>query len=389
MAEFDIKARAEYLIHEVKEHIAKNITSESLPVLASISAVDFDNCKWEHIDTALKAIQYDLSNSLDNQNFREGFCAEHGYRFLVENTGQLVQNYNRILGNVRRLFPEFNLVEKDHNPIFGQDAMVSCFLRKCSDQELDVWSEERHDSSFTRGDWVDEDMSDYYLKNSQDSSVDSQGKYLMGSNLFSLSPGLRGLLNFSIYTGFGYVQINAFLREKESLEGSDLFTRFAPNLAIPFYTHRDLVVYRGDGQTLSPATMKTQGFYSTALTVDDGARWTKNGGRFMEIIVPKGTPLLPLILDKRDECEFTLLPGTQLQKESETRFQTGHFVQYKVVGSSKLSELDEAIIFRNAISNFNFTTVLERRKVKKFPATEGSPTPTEVHQFNLDLVNRL
>ena len=387
--EIETKTRAKNIFEEVKDHISKNITRANLPVLASISAVDFDNFVWEDVDAALKSVQYDLAKNLDEEGYRRDFCLEPGHRLLVENIDQLVTNYNRILGNVRKYFPEFNAVEEGHNPIFGQDAIVSCYLTKCSDSDLDAWLEEKLDRSSTRDEMLEEDMPDYYARDAHKASIDDKIKHLKYSEprLSSISPGLREIFGYGFYTGEAYVNINHLLRERYSRDSYE-FTRFAPSLVLPFYTHREMVLYRGDGQALSPETMRIQGFYSTSLTVDGGTKWVKTGGRFIKITVPKGTPLLPLILDRIEECEFTLLPGTRLQKKSEAQFQTGHYVEYKVVENPPpLSESDEATIFRNAISYFDFRTV--GIKPKKLPPINGKPDIVDVHQFNINLVNRL
>ena len=381
--------RAKNILEEVKDHISKNITSANLPVLASISAVDFDNVVWQDVDAALKSVQYDLAKKLDDEGYRRDFCLEPGHRLLVENIDQLVTNYNRILGNVRKYFPDFNAVEKGHNPIFGQDAIVSCFLTKCSGSDLDVWLQEKVNRFTTRDENLEEDMPDYYARGAHSASIDDKIKHLNDwePRLSSVSPGLRELFGYGFYTGEAYVSINRLLREKYS-ENSYEFTRFAPSLVLPFYTRREMVLYRGDGQAFSPETMRIQGFYSTSLTVDGGTRWVKTGGRFVKITVPVGTPLLPLILDRDDECEYTLLPGTRLQKSSEAQFQTGHYVEYNVVENPPpLSESDEATIFRNAISYFDFRTM--RIRATKIPPMNGKPDIVDIHQFNINLVNRL
>lgn len=384
-------SRAKTLVEAVEEHIANNMMNASMPILASISAVDFDNVNWGDIDAALKSIQYDFAKKFDDSGERRTFCSDGRHRLLVENTDQLVKNYNRILGNVRKFFPDFSKVKKDHNPIFGEDVMVSCFLRKCEDNDLDLWLQEigeRHPRETN----LDEEMNEYYDKRIHEDTTEEKAKYIRSIEygLASLSPGLRVLLYFQSYIGENYIHINKFLRK--NIKNSTDFTLFAPNLAIPFYADKEYIVYRGDGMKFSPDTLKIKGFYSTALTLDDAIQWSKNDGRIMRIIVPKGTPFLLLILHKPEECEFTLLPGTQLEKVYDTGFQVGHFVEYRVAGNPPLlSESEEANIVRNSLSNYDLgnSDLIGRKKKKTLSPTEGGPTLEEIHQFNVNLVNRL
>lgn len=389
------------LFSEAKEHLLMNLSDGSIPLLSSISKVDVENFDVTEVEKTLIMLEKFFSNSENSQksnlhrDLRQTICKKFGFQLFVENYDQLVDNFNRILRNVRRQFPKFTLTQESHNTHFGVDAIVSCMLKKCLDEEIEEWFGGSGNQRFTDIKDMKIRLRDFYNEQYKRDNVESKTKYLINSYsshylqaLDLLSSGMRTVINYTGFSRGSYDPINHFLRgirgNKHNLTSmSHSFTEFACNLILPFYIHSDVVVYRGDKQTVSSASMTIKGFYSTALSVYSAARFTKEGGRFMKINVPKGTPILPIILDRDDECEFALLPGTTLKRVLKTDFETGHYVEYDVVRNPpRILEQEEATIMRNTIAN-----KYRNRKFVVENIVDGLPSEEEETQFNVDLVN--
>ena len=395
------KNNVKSLFSEAKEHLLINLSDHSIPLLSSISKIDVENFDVTEIEKTFMMLEKFLSNSENPQkvnlvSLRRKICKKFGFQLLVENYDQLVNNFNRILRNVRRQFPKFALAQESHNRHFGVDAIVSCMLKKCLDEEIEEWFDGSGNERFTDINDMKIQLREFYNEQYKQDNIESKTKYLMKSYssnylkaLDLLSPGMRTVINYTGFSNGLYDPINHFLRgvreNKHNLTNmSHSFTEFACNLILPFYLHSDIVVYRGDKQTLSSESMTIKGFYSTALNVYSASRFTKEGGRLMKINVSKGTPILPIILDRDDECEFALLPGTTLKRVSKTDFETGHYVEYDVVKNPpRILEQEEATIMRN--------TIVDQYKKRNFfvkNIVDGLPTEEDITQFNIDLVNR-
>ena len=386
------------LFEEVKMHIFDNMNNDNVPLLSSIakatapfSFVEYD---FHSVDDALGLIHEHFREH--DQNYeRNAIFSTFGSRVLVENVDQLTSNYNRVMKNLRREFPEFTLAQESHNDIFGSDAPFLCRLRRCSEEEVEAYVQmfrpDRRENakrqileSYDNGDYVD--------------TIAAKAPKVEENGLSIFPPGLRDMFAYNFYTGGQFVPINQLFRsDKMSEIPLDTmvmnFNRFAQNLVLPFYTQQDFVMYRGDGLSVSSQKFTTKGFFSGSLSVPELGRFVRNGGRFLQINIPKGTPFLPFLLHRIDEGEIALLPNTVLQKESEMEFQNGHFAEYTVTENPpKLTDLEEATLFKHAIPP-RFEEVVwrlsgeKKEQAKNLPKAEGVAPFNETVQFAVDLIN--
>lgn len=400
------------LFGEIKAYIVNKLNTDNMAVLSSISKIQKDDGTYDlaAIDDALVAIQGHY-NTNDTREDRQTLYTIYAARILIENAEQLVENYNRVIQNARRLFPKFRLIRPTHNRIFGHLASVQCTLKRCSDEEI----EEEMDKYTLKAEGIsDDDLQHrlaYFKRYYQTKDIDTpngQARALGDNSWVSpstvLSTNLAKMINYEKYTGNAFVGVNAIMRSDKHInrDMDDMvaaFSRFAHHLVIPMYAKDDLVIYRGDGLTTSEQTQTTMGFYSGGLSPLDMGKFVKDGGRMIQINIPKGTPLLPAIVGRQDEGEIIILPGTVLEKQSQMTLNSGHYAEYTVVSHPpRLSELEEATIFVNSIAklyNDEITsyksrgpgTKAERLEfVNRLPAA-NAPTPGEAKEFAFNLVN--
>ena len=393
----------ESLFAMVKEYILKHPTRENIDVLSPISKVG-DEYDYHSIENAMDAIQ-NRFNGQESVHHRREVYTVFGERILVENAEQLVANYNRILANVRKTFPAFNLVHEGHNGVFGNAATVSCVIRRCSDEDITSYTVNQF--FHPRGvsdDYIAETIEELKESYEEDHDDTLAGKARIISSSNTVSKNLSAVMNYTGYSGNEYRGLNALLRcdKGTSILMHNMiksFGRFGINLALPMYTSDDLVIYRGDGLSTSPQKLTTRGFYSGSLSPDEMGKFVTNGGRIIKINVPAGTHFLPIILKRVDEGELVLLPGTVLEKQSEMTWDKGQYAEYTVVSNPpKISDVEEATLLMNAIhsrypdmvSTYRVIgpgTKMERRKfIGSMPEPTG-PSMDEMKQFTLDLVN--
>jgi hypothetical protein len=400
------KQKTLQLFDEVKMHVFDNMNNDNVPLLSSIAKATSGYFEYDYhsVEDALCLIH---THFRDKRMERQGIYDTFVRRLAVENVEQLTHNFNRIMQNVRREFPDFNLAQESHNPIFGLDANVSCFLRRCSDEEKEAFIRGEYPRVFhDRTDDDDEDLknelTEYYNTEFVD-TVAAQAMQRKDNPADGILPDkLKAMLNYGVYTGSGYIPLNDFFRCNKNSHSTvgqmvNYFNLFAHSLVLPMYSQSDFVIYRGDGLQVSAQSLKTKGFYSGSLSVSELAAFVKNGGRMIKINIPKGTPFLPLILNRLDEGEISLLPNTVLEKLSEMELQNGHFAEYTVVQNPpKLSDLEEATIFKHAIPH-TFEIVLSKIKVangrrgKKWvrglAPVEGDASFDEKVRFAVNLIN--
>lgn len=393
------------LFQEIKDHIFENMNDDNVPLLSSIAKAtegfaEHDFHSMESTRSALSLINKYFSGQ-DKSWSRQEIYGTFSDRLLVDNVDQLTENYNRILGNIRKLFPEFNLVHESHNPIFGSEATVSCSLRRCSDEEV---ARSMTEGEVFRDEITEEIVQDeieymheFYETEYVDTTfVKARQQKQRGFSLFPT--GLKSMFNYSAYTGNGFTGINDLFRSNKASDISvdDMvtkFNRFGQTLMFPFFAKEDFTIYRGDGMSISSQTFTTKGLYSGSLSVVEIAKFVANGQRMIKINLPRGTPFLPFVIQRTDEGEIALLPGTVLEKMSGMDFQTGHFAEYTVIKNPPtLSELEEATIVKHAIPPlFSDIRTLGSRRFKKWaddlPPIEGDPSHHEKSQFVLNLVN--
>lgn len=216
---------------------------------------------------------------------RHQLYATYASRLLVENAEQLTNNYNRTLNNVRTIFPDFNLVHSIHHPFFGGGAIVSCHLRKCTDDEIERYHlQDDPFSHLVPGERLEQgnnDLKEFYDTEFVD-TIQAKAKETSSWGTSLLSKGLQLMLAYGYYTGNGYYSINTLLRSNKTTKPTidamvKQFTRFGQTLLLPFYTEKDLVLYRGDGQTISSEIFTTRGLYSTSLSVTQVGGFAKDG----------------------------------------------------------------------------------------------------------------
>ena len=243
------------LFEEVKMHIFDNMNNDTVPLLSSIAkatAPSFVEYDFHSVDDALGLIHAHFREH--DQNYeRNAIFSTFGARVLVENVDQLISNYNRVMKNLRREFPEFNLAQESHNDIFGADAPFLCRLRRCSEEEVEAYVQmfrpDRREKykrqileSYDNGDYVD--------------TIAAKAPGVEESGYRIFPPGLRDMFAYNLYTGGQFVPINQLFRSDKTSEIPlntmvINFNRFAQNLVLPFYTQQDFVMYRGDGLSVS------------------------------------------------------------------------------------------------------------------------------------------
>ncbi|KAG5187377.1 hypothetical protein JKP88DRAFT_243891 [Tribonema minus] len=125
------------------------------------------------------------------------------------------------------------------------------------------------------------------------------------------------------YTGPGYVDTNAVLRNDTFVDNPRSFEQMAHVALILFFwfrAPRDLVLYRG--QVLEkdlPGTLCVRGFYSCSTDKSVAFRFAhslkrRSKSAVIEIIVRAGQPVIPFVMKSlfKDESEIALLPGAKL-----------------------------------------------------------------------------
>lgn len=368
------------LFMEVTDHLVDNIDDENIPLLSSIAkATDptFSVYDFDSVDNALCLIHKYFSGA-ESKMDRFSIFATFGRRLAVKNVMQLTENYNRIINNVRRFFPEFNLAHASHNHVFGSQAIASCFVRKCSDQDLDAFARQRSlqyknpDRVISK---IKTELNKKYNGDYSDGVALNARSLDDPFNVFST--GLKHMFDYGVYTGKGYAAVNTLLR---SIKTSDMtlismvqsFNSFAQNLLLPFYSQEDFSIYRGDTISVSSDSFVTKGFYSGGLSVLDIGYFAKNGGRIIKINIVKGTPFIPIVLKRVQEGEVVLLPGTALRKDTDMKLHNGHYAEYTVVQNPpKLSDIEEATIFKHAIPD-KFKDAVDHIKMFKQNGEEWS-----------------
>lgn len=389
----------------VSDHIFENISDENVPILSYISRVglqeDIDKFDMNAVENSLYMIESYFRRNPgvpEHDGCRRQVCARYSHSLLVDNYEQLVHNYNRVMSNVRKHFPGFNF----GGSVFERHAFVSCYVNKCSTDEIEKWAsaiQADYYDVFTEA-YRDYDASTHqklvkaYYDKDYDGSTKTKAEALISnhSGLNSLSRGMLLLLDYKPYMAHKFTEVNDFLRgvrrheyQSEDHMVSNMsrhFTQFAPSLVLPFYTKSDIVVYRGDQVRSSPRRVQVEGVFSAALSIYDAKPFAEGNryyGRLLKINIPKGTPVLPFSLNTAIECEIALLPGTIIERVSRMRARKGEFAEYVVVQAPpKLSELEEATIFRNHIKNMlNFEVKGDVRSAQ------------QVIDFNLELVNSI
>lgn len=283
------------LFEEVKQVISSQLTTDNVTVLASISNTGNGDGTYNlsAIEDAIDAIRlyFDGHNSTEDRHMLYNIYVA---RMLIENAPQLVEKYNRIVKNVRKFFPGFNLVRAEHNHIFGRLASLSCNVRRCSEKKIEA---EQYGRELNPADLQDSDLryvlehfDEYYGKQYAD---DINGKARSLANRHGLvyahkvfSANLAKMIDYTSYTGSGFSVINDLLRGNNAADLDfmvDRFAAFAHHLALPMYTNNDLVLYRGDGFRTSPPTLTAMGFYSGALSPTDMEYFVRDGGRVISI----------------------------------------------------------------------------------------------------------
>jgi len=400
------REKSRQLFKDVKNHVFENLSDENVPLLSSIAraTTGFTGYDFHSVDDALGLIHKHFGDFDDNIE-RQEIYATFADRLAVENAQQLTEKYNHVMENVRKFFPEFNLAHRAHNPIFGSDAIVSCQIRRCSKD--DVANELRNGDPFA------EDVSpqqierqqaffDNFYETEYDDTVQAKAMSIRDMRLGIFPKGLKSMFSYEKYTGNGYMVLNDFFRcNKASVNSLEdmvgIFTRFAQNLCLPFYTDRDFRIYRGDGFPVSAQTLETKGFFSGSLSVVELGKFVKSGGRMIQINIPKGTPFLPLIMERTDEGEISLLPGTVLEKQSEMLLENGHFAEYTVAQNPPgMTELEEATIFKNIIPE-RFEDIVGRIKLfseekgkqwaSSLPEAEGVASQEDILRFAISFIN--
>ena len=408
-----VQREALSLFEELKGYILRKMNTGNMAVLSSISKIQNDDGTYDllAIDDALGAIRSHFNTEAAREN-RQTLYTVFAARILIENSQQLVDTYNRVIQNTRRLFPEFNLIHPTHNDMFGQLAHLDCTVRRCSDEE--IASEMQH-GGLKHEDVPDGDLEhelEWFKEYYQTRYVDTPNgqartlgdEYGWVDPRSVLSKNIASMVRYEKYTGSAYSAVNAILRSDKNPNYNmdalvEAFNRFAHHLVLPMYSKENMVIYRGDGLTTSEQTQTTMGFYSGGLSPIDVRGFVKNGGRMIQIHVPRGTPFLPAIVTRQDEGEIILLPGTILEKQSQMTLDNGHYAEYTVVSNPpRLSELDEATIFMNSIAHLYSDEVsdykyrgsgskAERKKfVDRLPASTA-PAAGEAKEFVLNLVN--
>lgn len=393
------------LFQEVKQHIIENIDDKNIPILASISkATDtpFGEYDFHSVKDTLCLIHKHFTEQKHEYNRREIF-ETFGKRLIVENVEQLTDNFNRILENVRKIFPDFNLTHESHNHVFGSKGGIGpCSIRRCSDNEVEAYVRHLHTVEGYSEEEVLEDKQQIIEERENYSEDVNERAKDVGLPFSDFPYGLRYLFGYSVYTGREYAAINTLLR---SIKTSDMtlgqmvesFNSFAQNLALPFYSQEDFSIYRGDTLSFSSDSLTTRGFYSGGLSVLEIGHFAKNGGRIVKINITKGTPFIPIILKRIDEGEIVLLPGTVLRKDTETKLPNGHYAEYSVIESPpKLSEMEEATLFKHAIPTrfedaVNDIKMFKRKIGKKWAKglekTRGAASLEETIPFVVNFIN--
>ena len=402
------------LFELASEQIFKDLNMENVPILSEIAKVKQDygeNYDFHTVENVLALINGYFRNHDDNIErslIFESFAA----RLMVENVEQIENKYNFVIENIRSYFPDFNLVHRDHNPFFGEDAVLKCHHRNCTDEEYEkaFMSHEPFVKHF------DPKILQKDLKLNRKEVEKNKNKSAFIKNcsgyrtLNCLSDGPKSMLSSTSYTNNGYIPINNFLRAIKtsdySLESmTEQVSRFFPYVVMPFYSSTGFSIYRGDTQKLSSEKFTTKGFYSGGLSLQDMRGFVKNGGRLLKININSDTPFIPLIINRIDEGEIVLMPNTELTKVTELEFENkGHFVEYNVSNNPpKLSDYEEANIFRFIIPDLLKKRTYDWKSRHKYyknkeqaqdfidciPKMENGPTEKERIEFYVELSNRI
>lgn len=353
--------------------------------------------------------EYDDSKT----KIREAF----GLKLLLENVPRLTNKHNtRYLPVLKEHYPQFFQGLVDNKSVYAQNALLPCSMRPCNDDEFaaELDGEYGYDNTpeITAQPYVDTKNGASLKTNYKAIRSTMRKKHmtfepvtpeliaLLQRESTSASAALVNPLFAYIgganetYAGMAFVVVNNTFRcvKDGSHEawclGSECNVcrhyktmqkwvgQVLPALLFPFTTNNELVVYRGDDMDISTDRFVVRGFLSTSLSVvtTEGFR----GRRRMKIIIPAGTPFMPVIATHRDQAEIALLPGTELKKVRQIACKNSTvFTEYVVdKGPPQLSTLEEATILRAAISYFHNGNL-----------TRDVPTKREQREFIYNLVN--
>lgn len=405
MEDFD---EIDSLLSEVKNHVYERLDDSNVPILSAIAKVrtkrgrEYD---LHSLDDALCLIHTRFKRS--HREERRLVFKTFGLRLEAANAGKLTSEYNYVLESVRKRFPSFNLVHRSHNPYFGKNAIVSCKIRRCSEEELveqATQDDPFHNNTTNQVIEEEKELWKTYYHTEYAEDVKSQARALArAGTLSSLSKGLQSTLDYGQYTGNDFMKINTFMRCNKTT-GWDMETLvkplslFFPSVVFPFHSSKDFVVYRGDDRNVSSESLTTRGFLSASLSLQETEQFTKRqGGRVIQINIPAGLPFIPTLLHNLKEGEIVLLPGTKLSRISKLKLERGHFAEYAVTDNPpELNEDEKATILkfsipehlRQILNMWSLGNVERKKWVESRPAEIGGSSEDEIVQFYVDLINR-
>lgn len=294
-------------------------------------------------------------------------------RLCLENIPRLTEYYNsRCLPVLKTHFPRFFEDLRRTGSSFAQEVTLPCEMKSCNEEQFDQQIEaiRQHQRNHRRG--SESSVYKAFRDAMREEAVAFKpitSKLIVLLSRWWQTPVHNSLMSYvEVARGthahaLKYTLVNNFLRSVKDDDYESNILRLSPTIStircmtdifpgilLPFTTDSELVVYRADNMKLSTDFFVVKGILSTSLAFN----LTRSYGdeRKLKIVMPPGTPFLPMIIFHDELAEIALLPGTELELLEEKTFEEGIFAEYRVTKNPPaFTDVEVATILRAFISS--------------------------------------
>lgn len=291
----------------------------------------------------------------------------------LENIPRLTEYYNsRCLPALKTHFPQFFEDLRRADSYYAKEVALPCEMKYCNEEQLNQQIETiNQNHRFSRRYTESSDYKDF-LDSMREERVEfkpTSSKLIVLLSRWWNTPVHNALMSYielALVThsnGLKFTLVNNFLRGIRDEGYERAVARFAskvttiqsiievfPGLLFPFTTDRELVVYRADDMELANDSFVVKGILSTTLAYDKTKEYGEE--RKLKIVMPRGTPFLPMIIYYDNLAEIALLPGTELELVEKKQFENGIYAEYIVTKNPpEFSDVEIATIMRALISS--------------------------------------
>ena len=308
-------------------------------------------------------------------------------RLCLENIPRLTEYYNvRCLPALQTHFPQFFHDLQDKGSPYAQEASLPCEMKDCSAEQFDQQIEAilGYQQKPQRV-WNGKDYKAFRDAMRDDGvafePMTSKLIVLLSRGWDWQPPVHNALMSYidvacdTYINSFKYPLVNDFLRcirrgrrgddyetflrqRKEPITMARCLTDILPGILLPFTTDSELVVYRADQMTMTTDFFVVKGILSTSLIFSKTNFFGDH--RKLKIVMPPGTPFLPMIIFNSGLAEIALLPGTELELVEEKSFREGIYAEYRVTKNPPaFTDVEVATILRASVCSREGSSISE------------------------------